>query len=43
MPANDLIKTLPDQKHTIFIQQLNLVDISDKLVSIKKENYENDK
>lgn len=31
MPADGLTKPLPAQKHAAFVQQLNLVDISNRL------------
>ncbi len=43
MPADDLIKTLPTQKHVIFVQQLNLIDISDRLICMEKVDNENNK
>ncbi len=33
MPADGLTKALPTQKHAIFVQQLNLVDISSRLAT----------
>jgi hypothetical protein len=38
MPANGLIKALLKQKHTIFVKQLYLVDISSRIESKEKEN-----
>ena len=40
MSADNFIKTLSTQKHVIFIQQLNLIDILNRLARIKKEDHD---
>jgi hypothetical protein len=42
MPANDLTKALPAQKHVTFIWQLNLVDILKRLGENRGKEVPND-
>ena len=43
MPIDGLIKTLIKQKKNVFIRQLNLINISDKLNSIRPSSDNEDR